>query len=148
MARFQFRLATLLRLRELARDERRAQLAEVLRLLDRLREQRDELNRLLRSTQELQTAPPGNVDVDRLLNATRYELVLRTELRQLELQEATVAAEIEKRRQALVAADREVRSLELLRDSQQERHTNEEEHRSRKELDEIAVQRYALEQTE
>jgi flagellar protein FliJ len=148
MARFQFRLATVLRLREVARDERRAQLAEVLRLLDRLRTQRDELNSLLRSTQKLQTAPPGNVDVDRLLNATRYELVLRTELRQLEVQEATITAEIEKRRQALVAADREVRSLELLRDSQQERHTAEEEHRSRKELDEIAVQRYALEPTE
>jgi flagellar FliJ protein len=148
MARFQFRLATLLRLRELTRDERRTQLAEVLRLLDQVQARRAAIDALLGSTQKLQAAPPGIVDVDRLLNATRYELVLRSELRQLELQETTLTTESDKRRQALVAADREVRSLELLRDSQQQRHLAAEEMRSQKDLDELAVRRYAVERDE
>jgi flagellar FliJ protein len=148
MARFQFRLATLLRLRELTRDERRTQLAEVLRLLDQVQARRAAIDALLDSTQKLQAAPPGIVDVDRLLNATRYELVLRSELRQLELQETTLTTEIDKRRQALVAADREVRSLELLRDTQQQRYLAAEEMRSQKDLDEIAVRRYAVERDE
>src|SRR5215469_13105120 len=132
MARFQFRLATLLRLRELARDERRAQLAEGLRLADQIRARHDEISSVLESTRKLQSPAPGPVDVDGLLNATRYELVLRAELRQFEVQAATIAAEIEKRRQALVAADRDVRSLELLRDAQQQRHLAKEEQQSRK----------------
>lgn len=145
MARFHFRLATLLRLRELAREERRTQLAEVLRLLDQMRERQTAIGSLLEEAQKLQAAPPGMVDVDRLLNATRYELVLRSELRQLELQETTLAAEIDKRRQALIAAERELRTLELLRDTQQQRHQAEEESRLQKELDEIAVLRHVRE---
>ncbi len=147
MARFQFRLATLLRLRELARDERRTQLAEALTLIDQLRERSRQIDDLLRETHRLQAPPVGALDADRLLNATRYELVLRAEQRALQLQEASLAGEVEKRRQALVAADREVRSLELLREKQQERHAQEEEDRSRKEFDEIAVRRYAGEDT-
>lgn len=148
MARFQFRLATLLRLRELARDERRAQLAEAIRLADQVRVRQDDVRALVESTRKLQRPSAGPIDADGLLNATRYELVLRAELQQLEMQQATIAAEIEKRRQALVEADREVRSLERLREAQQERHLAEEEERSRKELDEIAVRRYATEPVE
>lgn len=148
MARFQFRLATLLRLRELARDERRAQLAEALRMVDQMRARSEEIDTLLREAQLLQAPPAGTIDVDRLLNATRYELVLRAEQRKLQLQEEALAGEIEKRRQALVAADREVRSLELLRQTQQQRHAAEEEQRSLKEFDEIAVRRYAAERAE
>ncbi|HWB10037.1 MAG TPA: flagellar export protein FliJ [Pirellulales bacterium] len=148
MARFQFRLATLLRLRELARDERRAQLAEAMRLADQVRARQDDIGSLIDSTRKLQVPRPGALDVDELLNATRYELVLRAELRQLELQQATIETEIERRREALVAADRDVRSLELLRDAQQERHSAEEEQRSRKELDEVALRRYAVEPVE
>ena len=148
MAQFQFRLATLLRLRELARDERRTQLAEALRMVDQMRDRREEIDSLLREAQLLQAPPAGAIDVDRLLNATRYELVLRAEQRKLELQEQALAGEIEKRRQALVAADREVRSLELLRETQQQRHAAAEEQRSQKEFDEIAVRRYAAERAE
>lgn len=143
MAQFQFRLATLLRLRELARDERQRQLAEALTLIDQLRTRSAEIEALLRDTQRLSAPAAGAIDVDRLLNATRYELVLRAEQRSLELQAASLAGEVEKRRQALVAANREVRSLELLRDKQRERFLEEEESRARKEMDEIAVRRYA-----
>lgn len=148
MARFQFRLATLLKLREAVRDERRAQLAEAQRLGDELQLRRDEIEELLREAQQSQTVAPGAVNVDRLLDATRYDVVLRVEQAQIEGQQAAVAAEIEKRRQALVAADRDVRSLELLRETQRQRHEADEETKARKELDEIASRRYAAEMLE
>lgn len=148
MAQFQFRLATLLKLRELARDERRMQLAEALRLIDQMRARRTEIDALLRDAHQLQAATAGALDVDRLLNATRYELVLRAEQEKLKLQEESLAGEVEKRRQALVAADRDVRSLEQLRGTQHERHLAEAEQRSQKEFDEIAVRRYAAERAE
>lgn len=148
MPRFQFRLATLLKLRMAHRDERRGQLAEALRLGDELQLRHDEIEELLREAQQTQTVSPGAVNVDRLLDATRYDVVLRVEKSKLEGQQAAVAAEIEKRREALVAADRDVRSLELLRETQQERHRAEEEDRARKELDEIAGRRHAAEMLE
>ncbi|HEX7378513.1 MAG TPA: flagellar export protein FliJ [Pirellulales bacterium] len=146
MPLFQFRLATLLRLREVAREERRTQLAEALRLVDQLRARQQEIEELVRETKRLQTPAAGALDADRLLNATRYELVLRAEQRALQLQEVSVQSEVEKRREALVDANREVRSLELLREKQKEAHQAEEEARARKEMDEIAARRYAGEE--
>jgi len=52
MGRFKFRLATLLRLRELARDERRAQLAQACRAQELLDEQRRRLAEELRTTSQ------------------------------------------------------------------------------------------------
>ena len=51
-----------------------------------------------------------------------------------------MAAEIERRRQALVEADREVRVLEKLRERQLEQHRREEELRETKRLDEVVTQ--------
>lgn len=148
MAQFQFRLATLLKLRMALRDDRRGQLAEALRLHDGLQLRRDELEGQLREALRVQTVSPGTVNVDRLLDATRYEVVLRVEKSTLEGQQAALAAEIEKRREALAAADRDVRALERLRETQYERHLADEEARARKQLDEVAGRRYALEMLE
>jgi len=53
---------------------------------------------------------------------------------------------VHKRREAVVAADREVRVLEKLRDSQHERHRDEETKQEAKRLDEMAVLRYRPEE--
>jgi flagellar export protein FliJ len=86
-------------------------------------------------------AGPGRVDVDRLLTAGRYELTLRAQQQQLLERQARLAEEIERRRGALTAANREVKILEKLRDRQAERHRREEDSRAQKQLDEIAQQR-------
>jgi flagellar FliJ protein len=148
MAAFQFRLATLLRLREAVRDERRMQLAEVLGLAEQMSERRKAVEMDLHNSLAFQMSATGPLDADRLLNATRYELVLRAELRQIELQQEALKAEAEKRRQALVVADRDVRALERLRETQRDRHREEEERRSAKELDEVALRRFAMEGAE
>jgi flagellar protein FliJ len=138
-----FRLSTLLRLRENARDQCRQELAEshrkdeeIGRRLDRLDAQRRNLQE-----EERRTAAPGAVDVDRLREAGRYAGELRARRAELERRRASLAEEIRRRRLALVEADRGVRVLEKLRERQEERCRREEDRRQAKQLDEAAVRR-------
>ncbi len=122
MARFLFRLDPLLKLRQARRDECRAALAEALRVDEVLRKQLDGLARELEALREFcrRKSAPGGLDIDRLVEAQRYELVTRGQQQNVSQQRQTVAAEIERRRQALVEADREVRVLEKLCERQAE----------------------------
>ncbi|MGD0653265.1 MAG: flagellar export protein FliJ [Thermoguttaceae bacterium] len=140
MARFKFRLATLLKLREAVRDERRAELAQAYRaddVLNKLLEQtRTELNSL--EDQCRKAAGPGTIDIDRLIEAQRYEIILKLQQRHLNEQRGRLAAEIERRRVALLAANREVRVLEKLRERQLEQYNQAENRLDIKRLDEVA----------
>lgn len=142
MAKFKFRLATLLRLREATRDERRTELAEAYRADDVLRKHLERVGRELfwLKAQCRKAAGPGTVDVDRLVEAQRYEVTLRAQQRQLTGQCEAVGAEIDRRRGALLAADRDVRLLEKLREKQARRHRQEEHRQEIKQLDEVAGQ--------
>jgi len=143
MGRFKFRLATLLRLRELARDERRAQLAQACRAQELLDEQRRQLDEHLSGLHRCArlAAGPGAIDVDRLLEARRFEAVLLAQRQQVDQQREAIGREVDRRRQALVEANREVHVLDSLRARQHERYLAEEGRREIKILDEIALQR-------
>lgn len=142
MSQFKFRLASVLKLREAARDQRRAELAEALRADDTLLQETEGLDAELGVTRDgcRRTAKPGVLDVDRLLEGHRYELLLRANRRVLEAKRAMLAVEIDRRRQLLVQATRDVRVLEKLRERQSTRHRAEEERQAMKLLDEIAQQ--------
>jgi flagellar FliJ protein len=142
---FRFRLAPLLRLRESVRDERRAALAEAYRALDILSERQSSVQREIEALtgDYRRSSAPGALDVDRLIRRHRHELLLRTNQKELERQKSILLQEIERRRDALVAADRDVRVLEKLRERQAERHAQIEAHREQKELDEVATRRAA-----
>ena len=88
------------------------------------------------------TASRGRVDIDRVRSAQRYELVLRLEENLIEQQTAALEVEIEKRRNALIAADREVKVLEKLRQRQHERFRDECNRREMKETDDVAGCQY------
>jgi flagellar export protein FliJ len=137
---FRFRLATLLKLREAARDARRQHLAQAYEAETALREQQarmaDEMV-VLRQNQH-RAAGPGPVAVDHLVETQRYQLVLTTQRQVIEEREKLVAAEIERRRQALLEAERDVRTLEKLRQKQHQRHADDQSRRQVKQLDEIA----------
>lgn len=141
MSKFKFRLETLLRLRDTARDERRAQLAKAYQaeeILSRQRQQLDDdLNEL--SDHNRLAAAPGQLNVDRLLDARRYELVLKSQQLHVDQQQQALETEIERRRQMLVEANRQVRVLEQLREKQLERHRREENRQEIKQLDEVAA---------
>jgi flagellar protein FliJ len=140
MPRFQFRLASVLRLREATRDERRGQLAEAYLAESKLRSRRETVERELDELKRLAQAPTaGPVNMDRLVAANRFESVLAAEIHVIRQHESTLAIEIERRRQALVTADREVRVLEKLRDGQHERHRQDEAAVLVKQLDEVAA---------
>jgi flagellar protein FliJ len=145
MANFTFRPATLLRLREARRDERRTRLADAQRaeqlIVGRIAELDAELEALRRRC--LDAARPGNtVDVDLLTDAARYEMILKLQRQSADQQRQAVLAEVQRRRAALVAADREVRVLEKLRETQRRRFDEEEARKEVKRLDEVAMSRY------
>ena len=142
MSKFRFRLLTLLKVREAARDERRARLAEAYLALEKLQQRGASL--VVEADQLKQHyfggQGRGAVDVDQLLSAHRYQMVLAAELQVVVQQQTAVTAEIEKRRQALVAAETEVRVLEKLKEKQYQRHQEEERAIENKRLDEVAQQ--------
>jgi len=143
MSKFKFRLATFLRLREAFRDDRRAELAEAYRADDLVAGRQTEVARELLSLEDecRRAAGPGPVQVDLLLEAQRYEILLKAHAQQLGRQRDLLAAEIERRRQALVHANRDVRVLEKLREHQAAGHRQEEHRREIKQIDEVAQQR-------
>jgi flagellar FliJ protein len=144
MPRFHFRLHGLLSLREAARDEKRAHLAQAWEAAEKLRVEAERLDQDLVDLRDMALAASrGTVQVDRLVEAHRYELLLRAQQQHLAGQRQLVDAEVEKRRQALVEADQEVRVLEKLREAQLERHRKAEERIEMKRLDEVASLRAA-----
>jgi flagellar export protein FliJ len=144
MKPFRFRLATLLKLREQARDERRNQLAEAFRAEQTLAEHRAAVQA---EAEGLRTdygniAHEKAINVDRLLDNYRYQLILASQLANIDVQAQKLAGEIDRRRQALVAADRDVRVLEQLREAQQARHRKAADAHESKQFDEIATQQF------
>ncbi len=147
MRKFQFRLAPVLRLREQHRDEARSRLAEAFEAeritLEHEQKLQTQLQELMTNRRE--KAKDRTLQVDRLLDDTRFELSLRAQQSQLDLHKATLREEIEKRRRALVEADRQVRALERLEEKQREAHEYELALQEAKELDEIAARRHSQE---
>lgn len=143
MPPFRFRLTPVLHLREAARDERRAALADALRAEALLSEQMDDKRGQIAAlaAEMAKARSAGLVNVARLIQGQRYEALLRAELAALAEQARQVAAEIERRRELLVAADRDVRVMEKLRDREQERFLAQQANRETKFLDDVAGQR-------
>lgn len=138
---FHFRLQTLLRLRIAERDQRRADLAKALRAEEVLRaeEQRvaDEQASVAEQAQALKS--PGAADVDSLMTTHRYGVVLLAQRKQIAAQLVQVQAESERRRLAVVEADRQVRVMEMLRDRQFAAYRQAEERQEIKQFDEMAI---------
>ena len=139
MTKFAFPLKTVERVREVARDERRGQLADALRVDGELARQQQELTGELDALRERQRTPLGAVDVDKLLEQQRYELLLRAQMSNLIEQRMHVNKEIEQRRQMLVEADREVKVVAKLRSQQFERWRLEQARAEQRMLDEVAT---------
>jgi flagellar FliJ protein len=143
LAQFRFRLATLLRLREVTRDERRSELAEAYQAAGVLAEQEGRLAEELRDNLQCirDASHPGELDVDALLGRHRHQLLLAAQRQFLDRQRQQVEAEIELRRQRLLEADRDVKALEKLRERKRDRFKYEEHRKETKQLDEVAARR-------
>ena len=146
MAKYKFRLDTLQKVREAHRDTQRASLAEAFRAEQVLAENREQLVAEEHELRKLQRAATEAryLDVNRLLEAQRYELLLKAQSQELAKQAILLAAETERRRQMLVEADREVRVLELLDERHRQTHTRDEQRAETKRLDDVATVRWRL----
>ncbi len=144
MAKYKFRLETLQRVREARRDEQRSSLADAFRAEQILAENRAELSAESESLRELQRAATAGkyLNVNQLLEAQRYELLLKVRSQELSKQAILLAAESERRRQLLVESDREVRALEMLDDRHQAEFNKEQQRLETKQLDDVATQRW------
>ncbi len=143
MAKFRFRLATVLRLAESVRDQRRSQLGEAYRAEETLQRHETVLAEELSALRAVgrQAVAPGSVDLDRIVESQRYELAIRAQQKHLAMQRQALDDELKRRRGALLAANREVRVLEKLRERQDQRHCEEEMRREIRQLDEVAASR-------
>ncbi len=139
-----FRLATVLKLREQSRDERRRALAQAYEAERILREQSRVLQLEIEEVrQQMRTASGvGSVNVENLLSTRRYEMVMRSQVQQVEIQLKQVLTEVERRRNLLVEADREVKTLEKLRERQALQAASSLAAREAKQLDEAALRGY------
>lgn len=140
MAKYKFRLATLQKVREARRTQQRQALAEAFQAEQVLIEHRAaiaaeeiELRALRR-----EAAQSRYLDINRLLEAQRYELLLKAKDQELAKQATLLAAEIERRRQQLVEADRDVKVLELLDKRHREEHHRCRQQQELKQMDEAA----------
>jgi flagellar protein FliJ len=141
MPTFRFRLSAVQRLREAVRDERRASLAQAYQA-DTVLEAK--LQGLEREAADLRSgyrgaAQPGSVDVDRLIDTHRHALVLQLDRQHCLRQRELLAGEIERRREALAVAERDVRVLEKLREKHCQRFDEQQTRQAQKQLDEFAT---------
>jgi flagellar export protein FliJ len=84
-------------------------------------------------------AAAGPIDVERLALASRYQAVLQLQIQSLAEQAQTLTLVIDRRREALAEADREVRALEKLRDRQHDEFRQRASRAETKHLDEVAA---------
>jgi len=146
MGKYRFRLETVRRLRALHRDQQRTALAEAYQAEQVLADHRAELAGQLNELRHQQRAAMkgGHLDVNRLIEAQRYQMVLNANEQHLAEQSQRLAVEVERRRLAVVEADRSVRVLELLDDRQRREHDRRQQRLDIKQLDEAAMTRRSV----
>ena len=142
---FRFRLQPLQKIRENIRRDRQTELAKALEAEAVVREKIENLVRDIAKTKEdgRKWASSGKINVDFLVGLRRHEAYLLVQKTDAEQTLEQVLAEVERRRQAVVEADKEVKILEKLHEKLKERHDSELDAKEIVELDEIASQRAA-----
>ena len=141
MARFRFRLTTLMRLRQTTRDECRQELALAQQLEQSIYERVVTLDRQLAEVRNLSgtSSQTGSIDIDRLRDTARYQSLLAAERQAAQQELEGCSAQVDRLRQSLVEADRELKSLEKLRSRQEDRHHRSQHQHELRQLDEAGT---------
>lgn len=143
MTTFRFRFATLKQLRISHRAQRQGELSKAIEALEILEGQETDL--LTQTAEAVDSSravvQPGNLNVDSVLGLQRHRMLLKGLIDQLRLRMKDVKAEIERRRELLVEADRQVRVLEKLEEKLAAAHATEQLAIEQKLMDELATLR-------
>ncbi len=134
------RLSAVSRLRESQRDEKRQHVADALRAEAILNEQQQQLLHEIESVinDRREATKSKKIDPNHLIESQRYETNLRAQQKQLTENITAVEVETTRRQQALVQAEREVRTIELLEERGLQQHQLEEQRLEQRNMDEIA----------
>lgn len=137
-----FRLESILRMRERERDEAAAAVAEARMAIEKLDDQHAQI---VQEYDELdgmrKRASVGAVHPSRLLDIQRYQFVLHAELRQNEDNRQKVFVELQRRESILVEKQQAVKSLEKLRESQQQEYEEKLARQNQDRIDEFNMVR-------
>jgi flagellar protein FliJ len=141
MNAFRFRLEPLLRLRRAALDEQRSKLAEAYRADVILEQHLRGIEEQIAANQRdrRQAAGAGMVDIDAALQTQRFDIALQAQHRELARRREELAAVIERQRDVVIEADRELKMLERLRERRLAEHRAAQELQEVKRLDEVAA---------
>lgn len=135
----QFRLQTLLRLREIDRDQLCQQLAEAQRqereAAGRLAQVDEAITELQRDSQ----IQPGPIEIAELVESERFAVSLKLQREAAQQLHRQLAEAAEMQRQELIEADKQLKVLEKLREKHEVHVRHEQAKRSLKLLDELAA---------
>ena len=130
--------ATVLKLRRRVRDARRSEVAEVVQARDLLLQRRRKLEAERQTALARRTrGAHGAVNVDQLIEESRFDAELLAQQAVLAEQDAALAAEEEKRRGAVAAADVDVKVMEKLESRVREREQAQRRRREDRELADV-----------
>lgn len=144
MRRFNFRFQRLLELKERQEDLRKAELGEVMAIFNNELDQLDELKRSFGAYRRASLAlPDQRLDTPLLGINASYLLRLQREISEQREHLDRIEAMVEDKRVKLLAATRERRVYEILKERAEEEHRRENKRQERIQLDEIGEQLYA-----
>lgn len=141
MAGFRFRLTTLVRLRQAARDERRQELAIVQQLEQSVSDRIAGLDSEMAGLRSRSAAAgkSGSIDIDRLRETVQYQSLLATKRQAAKEELDHCSARVDRLRRSLVEADRELKSLEKLQARQRDRQRRLQDTLELRQLDEAGI---------
>ena len=140
---FQFRFASLLDLRRRERDEAGAHVGQAIEAIQRVDDRITEVSHLRTVLRDGNAADRhGEISVDGLLSAGRYDIQLEAEIENLRQARGKLTKELSRRQQRLVAAEAEVKRYERLESSERTAFENDRLRREQFEADEASMQRY------
>ena len=135
-----FRLKTLLKLNEQARDQRQRMLSDAKQAIELLQNRIDQIESELADIkqQTSQLVQQQTINPDIWADQQRYRWVLQSQKSQMLAQRGQLEQEVERRENALMEADREVKKLEKMRDREFELERVRLNQLEQKELDDLA----------
>ncbi|MDR0521464.1 MAG: flagellar export protein FliJ [Planctomycetaceae bacterium] len=141
---FKFRLEPLITIRENVRKERQAELVKAYEARQKIENEQQGIEQAITENIEEarnQMLPGKAVNIEHLLYFRRHEMFLRAKQNELAKMAQMIDEEIERRRLAVIEADKECKSTEKLKESQFKKYTEEERKTENKQMDEIAGSR-------
>ncbi|MDR0706171.1 MAG: flagellar export protein FliJ [Planctomycetaceae bacterium] len=140
---FRFRLEPLITIRDNTLKEKQGELAkayEARRIVeDKQRELEQELvENVTAGRQRLQT---GTIDIEFLLGLRRHEAYLNAQIEVVRGHLRQIDEEIERRRNAVLEANKELKIIEKLKEKRYEKYQTEENRKETIRLDEIAMKK-------